>query len=98
MINTSQTIRFLLDGTFDLLVPVISEQVQSIVDRCPTLKVWLLGRAQADGSGVDPSGSTCSGIEIFDTFGSCKTGLPVALKSVTLENKEMDLSSLRIFT
>lgn len=97
MINTSQTIRFLLDGTFNSSAPAISEQVQGIVERCPTLKVRFFGRAQADGGGIDTTGSTCSGIEVSGTLlGSCKTGLPVTRKSILLENKEMDLLSLQV--
>lgn len=96
VINTSQTIRFLLDGTFNSSSPAISEQVQGIVQRCPTLKLRFLGRALAEGD-IDPTQPAHPGIEVSGTLlKSCKTGLPVALRSVVLENKEMDLSSLEV--
>lgn len=42
-INTSQTIRFILDGTFTQSSPVITSIVQSVVEQCPTLRNKFIG-------------------------------------------------------
>lgn len=56
----------------------------------------FLGQALVDGD-IDPTHPAYPGIVVSGTLlKSCNTGLPVALKSVVFENKEMDVSSIEV--
>lgn len=85
--NTSQTLRFLLDGTFDNSYPRISRQLLEVVEKCPILKQRFLGCKET------PLAETnqCSGIEVTGSMlRTSKTGSPVTLKSIGSEDKAND--------
>jgi hypothetical protein len=89
LINTTQTIRFLLDDTFPDLA--ISKQVQNIVKKYSTLKVRFLERALAE---ADQDDSTAFDIDLKNSlFLSAKTSRRLTLKSIS--NKENNLRGLK---
>lgn len=96
-INTTQTIRFLLDGAYKLSAPDISKQVRNVVDRCPILKVRFLGRASAESEQSLPNMRSGR----VDTDGtllkSAKTGRPITLKTVSAANQDLDLELLSAY-
>lgn len=104
LINTSQTVRFLLDGVYEVSERShnISKQVQGVVEACPTLKARFLGRALAEEDGIrdgmqqsGPTSTTYAGIDVSNSLLiSAKAGRPVTAKSVAIRDRESDIKAL----
>lgn len=86
--NTSQTLRFLLDGTFDHSYPRVSKQLRGITQSCPFLKQRFLGCKE-----VATAMDQCSGIDVAGSIlRSSRTGCPIVGIRVQPTEKEYDMS------
>lgn len=100
-VNTTQTIRFLLDGTFDHSSPMIAGKIKRIVESCDTLRTRFLGRGLAEEVGHqnafnDAANTTrCTGIcTIGSAFSNAKTGLKLANKHINVKERESDTANI----
>lgn len=92
MTNTTQTVRFMLDGTFQGLSPaaVVSSQLHSIVERCPTLNSFL-GQATCMGENDDGA----NGIEDSKSLiASTRVGKQIPLKKYCPSDCSFDTSTV----
>lgn len=99
-VNTSQTLRFLLDSTFhNSEYSRISMQLEKVVGNCPILKERFLGcreGAKFEISSADTEISQYSGIDVSrSSFLTARTGCPVPLKRIETTDKEADLMALQ---
>lgn len=89
-INTSQTIRFLLNGAYRKSAPGISNQMHEVVDRCPILKVRFLGRSMAEEEEEteEPVGAVDTTNSLLK---SAKTGRPISFSAIQATIRESDM-------
>lgn len=94
--NTSQTIRFILDGAFKTSSPAISRQVIDVVNRCPTLQKRFLGAKLHDKEELDEEPNSCTGIECSNSLMvNPRTGRHLPRKSISSADILHDAGALR---
>lgn len=93
--NTSQTIRFILDGTFTESSPRVSAQLLEVVDNCAVLKARFLGCNSQDQTSKDSTPGSPPAIDVSGSLvRKAKTGVALSNKRITSTVKEQDLSAL----
>lgn len=94
--NTLQTVRFLLDGAFVRSTPAITQQLQGVVQMCPTLRTRFLGAKMFDGRELEELKQSSDGIDhSHSLFQNARIGRAITLKSVSIADSSYDVSALR---
>lgn len=94
--NTLQTIRFLLDGTFARSAPAITQQLQGVVQMCPTLRTRFLGAKMFDARELEDLEQSSNSIDhSHSLFQNARIGRAITLKSVSITDSSYDVSALR---
>ncbi|KAI5839594.1 hypothetical protein DFP73DRAFT_598577 [Morchella snyderi] len=103
MINTSQTLRFMLDGTFGSLSVAI--QTQEIIRGCPTLKGFVAGSQDFSGAVEESDETPVSGEAKLDqavpdledsqsSIQASKIGKPLPVGNIALYTRTKDYSRM----
>lgn len=96
-VNTSQTIRFMLDGAFDKSNPIISQQLRHVVTLCPKVRTRYLGHREDPGTVEPPTAVEHSGFNLSGTLlRSAKTGCAIPFHSIPLKERESDLEQISV--